>query len=376
MSNTNTSYLYPEFWASAFDEMDKGQYQLQQLVSRDTEALLAEYGQSVVVPITPEMSAGDWVPGANITATGVTQTKATVTLDQSKKVTINLTNAELSKSKYNLIESYGIPMAQAILEAVNNSIYLEMLKSGYFVDPGTPGTTAIDEDDVIDAGAKLSANKVSRANRVLVASPDDIANLLKTDAFQRADAAGDGGKAMTTGELGSKFGFKIFENNVIADYTPSDLAGAVNNVAGYLAGVTTIAVDAFNDATTPIRAGDVFTIADTTGTYTVISTTQDTDGKTTGLTFYPGLAGAASNDKVVTIIPTRSALAFVPSGLALAARAYSIIPAGVMSNVFDLGGIPVRLSVWHDGHLGLNVQSDILYGVKLINSKRIVRILC
>jgi hypothetical protein len=380
MSNTNTDYLYPEFWANAFDEMDKGQYQLQNLVSKNYDSQLATKGDTVNVPLTPDMTAADWTPGSSISATGITQTTAQLILDKSKKVTINLTAAELTKSNYDLISSYGVPMAQAVLESVNSEIYKEMLKSTYFVNPGTPGSTSIDEDDIIDVGKLLDENKVGRNNRFLVVSPADAAVLLKLDAFQYANYSGDAGKAMTTGSLGSKFGFNIFVNNAISDYTMGDTTGAVNLLAGYAASTTTMIVDAFNDDSAPIRAGDIFKTS-TGATYYSVTATETTSSDTTSITFGyngSGLVASAADNEVLTFSVTRSALGFVPSGIALAARPYASLPAGAgaLTSVSSLDGIPVRFSVWHDGNLGLNIQADILFGVKLINQKRVCRILC
>ena len=376
MANSNIDALYPEFWATAFDSIDIGSLGLQNLVSRSLEPTLASYGDIVNVPLVPDLDdADDWTPGATITAEDLTQETAQLELDISKRKTIALTGKELSLSPYDLINNYGLPMAKKILEIVNESIYIEALKSKYFVnDPAT----AIDEDKIVDARTQLSNNRIDKAGRVLVLAPDDVGTLLKTDAFQRADSSGDQGRAMREGELGRKFGFSIFENNMIADYTPADVAGAINNAAGYAADVTTAAVDAFDDDATPIRAGDIFTCAgEAATTYHTILSTTTTTSDTTGLTFYPGFLDAVADNDVVTILPARSALAFVPSAMAFAARSYAPLPlnTGVDTVIIQVEGLPVRVSVWHDGKLGVNVQYDILCGVKLVNQERMVRII-
>ena len=135
MSNTNMDLLYPEFWAASFDALDVGEYGLQNQISRDVEPLVASSGDTVNVPIAPDFGdAADWTPGGTITPSAVAQTSAVVTLDQSKSMCKGFTDKELSMSKYDLIQSYGTPMAKSILRAVNKSIYLEMLKTSYFVD--------------------------------------------------------------------------------------------------------------------------------------------------------------------------------------------------------------------------------------------------
>ena len=382
MSNTNIDYLYPEFWAMAFDEADLGMYNLQNYISRKYEDQLARFGDRVNVPLVPDMSdASSWTPGDSITGDAVTQEVADVTLDRSYRKTITLTGKELSLSAYDLIVNYGVPMAEKILEAVNDQIYLEALSSTYFVN--NPAT-AIDEDKIVDLKVALDNNKVGKANRVLLLAPDDVGTLLKKDAFQYANYSGDGGKAIVEGELIRKFGFQIVETNAIEKYTPADLVGAINNGAGYVAGTETVAVDAFNDDANLIRVGDMWKLAANATWYTVTAATL-TGGDTTGISLsqslvgnsIAGLADAAANDDAVTFTACRSGLALVPSAMAFAARPYAMLPAGagVSSFIANYGGLPIRVSVWHDGKLGLNVQYDVLFGVTLVKAKRLVRLI-
>lgn len=384
MSNANMDYLYPEFWAAAFDEADLGSYNLQKLISRKYENKLAQKGDTVNVPLTPEMSADDWTPGSSITADSISQERAQLALDKSKAVPINLTGAELSYSAYELIESYGVPMAEAVLAAVNEEIYKEALKSTYVVASAISSTTAgsPDEDDVVNAMTLLNENKVTKIGRSLVCAPADFGALAKTDAFQYANYSGDGGRTQREGQVDRKFGFDIFENHACEKYTPADVAGAINHPTSgsYAIGTTTIAVDAFDDDATPVRAGDIFQPAGSTSHYYSITATDVTSDDTTELTFAyrgSGLLAAEDDNDVITIIPSRSMLAFSPSAMAFAARPYAMLPegAGVKSTVINVDGLPIRISVWHDGKLGVNVQADVLFGVKLVNQKRMARII-
>lgn len=373
MANTNMDYLYPEFWAAAFDELNMGEYPMHNLVSRNFENTLATKGTKVNVPVAVDFGdADDWTPGDAITGTGITQAEVEVSLDKSKKKGITLTGKELSLSPYELITEYGVGLAKSILTTVNKELYKEALKSEYFID----ARAGISEDFVSDAGTRLSNNEVSTMNRIFMASPDIIGALRKVDAFQHVDTTG-GSDVMRDGRITRRMGFDFYENNAFAKYTPADIVGAVNNAAGYAAGATTMTVDGFNDDAAPLRAGDIFVMAaDSTNTpHTILSTTTSSSD-TVSITFYPGLVESEADDAVINVVATQSAIAYVPSGLALAARAYATLPeaTGVASRVVDVKGLPVRISVWHDGKLGLNVQHDILFGCKLINSKRVVRI--
>lgn len=91
-----------------------------------------------------------------------------------------------------------------------------------------------------------------------------------------------------------KFAIMYFQDGYL-------LTGAINLMAGYAAGVTTIAVDTFTGA---VAVGDPFTIAGDTSntTYTVVSHTE-TLGNTTSITFTPALGHAVTDDAVVTVGP-------------------------------------------------------------------------
>jgi hypothetical protein len=374
MSNTNMSYLYPEFWAAGFDALDVGQYNLQNFVSRGVESKLANAGDTVNVPIAPDFGiASDWTPGSTITPSAVTQTQAQVILNKSKQIVKGFTDAELSMSAYDLVQNYATSMAKSIMQAVNKDLYLELLKTPYFVD----ATAGISEDHIADAGTKLSENEVGLIDRRLVGSPGMIGALRKIDVFRDVDTNGTN-SIIRDGRITRQYGFDIYENNIISKYTPADVAGAVDNSTGYAAGATTIVVNGFNDDATPIRVGDMFKITDETGApwHTVIST-EVTSGDTTSITFTPPLAGAATDKKVVTITPTQSLLAFTPGALAFAARAYATAPKpGAMSSIVNVQGLPVRITTWTDSTtLNLNVAYDILYGMTMVNPKRVVRIL-
>lgn len=373
MANTNMSYLYPEFWAAGFDALDVGQYNLQNFVSRGVENKLANAGDTVNVPITPDFGeASDWTPGDTITPSGVTQTQIAVSLNKSKQMVKGFTDTELSLSAYDLIQNYATPMAKSILQAVNKDLYLELLKTPYFVD----ATAGISEDSIADAATKLSENEVGLIDRRLVASPGMVGAMRKIDVFRDVDTNGTD-SIIKDGRITRQYGFDIYENNIISKYTPADLVGAVNAAAGYAAGTTTIAVDGFNDDATPIRVGDTFKFgAGATGWYTVTGTTL-TSGDTTGITFTPALDEAVVDDAVITFTPTQSLLAFVPGALAFAARAYAAVPKpGAQVSVIDVQGLPVRITTWVDSStLNLNVAYDILYGMTMVNAKRCVRIL-
>lgn len=73
--------------------------------------------------------------------------------------------------------------------------------------------------------------------------------------------------------------------------------GAVNLMAGYAIGLSTMAVDLFTSSLIP---GNIFTIAGDVTIYTIVSVTGS---PTTSITFSPPLVAMAADDAVITVGP-------------------------------------------------------------------------
>lgn len=366
--------LIPEFWASAFDELDTSGFQLQNLVSRDVEKYVASYGDTVNVPITPDIpKAQSWDGKSTITSTEVDQEMKKVVLSIRRTSSFELTSDDMKLTPYKLIEVYGIPYAQSLVEAVNSDIYEELIKSPNVID----AISSFNEDTLTDMGTILNTNRVSAVSRNMVINPDDVGTLLKTTTYKNAQNAGTD-LAQVEGLIPRKSGFNIYNQLGMDGYTPADLIGAVNNGAGYVAGDKTMVVDGFADSAALLRAGDVFKVAGETGTpyHTVQSTTVSTN--TVSITFEPALVSAVADNAVITVTATKSNIGFKPSAIAFGARAQEPYPGnqGISQAVMMLAGLPIRISVGSKiDNLKTKVIFDILYGTKLVNAKRVVRAL-
>ncbi len=254
---------------------------------------------------------------------------------------------------------------------MNLDLYKEMLAAPYLTD----ATAGLSEGKIIDAGVALTNRKITKTPRYIVGAPDDLGALMKLANFAQANITTKT-DVILDGKITNRYGFDFYENNAIEKYTPADLIGAVNFGAGYAAGTLAMVVNGFNDDANPIRIGDVFTVAGDTVQH-VVQTVTASSGDTVGISFSPALGASVVDTAVITVVATRSLLAFTPSATALAIRGYATMPdgTGVKSAVFDYEGIPIRISIFHDGKLGLTIQYDILYGIKNIDTRRIQRIL-
>jgi len=368
MGNTNMDLLFPEFWAASFEEIHAGKYTLQNQVSRKFDSKIAEKGDQVNVPLLPSANGHEYSGGEVTTTSDITQSTVPVILNRGFAENFTLEGKDYSLSPYDLISTYGVACAEAILRDVNKSLYLQMLHG---TNKGAAVALAsVDVADVINAKDALDALQVDDNNRILVMSSSVHNKFLAKSAFQYVNQSGTDA-AMKMGIVDEKFGFNFVTNHAIAKYTPADVAGSCASAA---ANAVAIVVTAFDDDAKPVRVGDILTIADDTTEYTVTSTIL-TGGDTTTIGISPPLVVAITAAKVVTIVPSESMVGMHRSALALASRPFAAIPEqlGVKSSITNYKGLPIRISVWASG-LVIKVQYDILYGCKLVHKDRIYRL--
>jgi hypothetical protein len=76
-------------------------------------------------------------------------------------------------------------------------------------------------------------------------------------------------------------------------------AAAVNLMAGYTMGATTMTIDGYTGI---IPTGITFNVVGSTAVHTITSHTE-TMGNTTSITFTPGITGAVADNAVITLLP-------------------------------------------------------------------------
>jgi hypothetical protein len=216
--------------------------------------------------------------------------------------------------------------------------------------------------------------------------------LLANQAFSQFQGAGqDGVNTQTRGRIGLKYGYNFFGSQLAPSRTSAtvaDLAGAVNNGAGYAAGATSLNVDGFT-AGAELKKGDKVIVTGHTQRYTLASDVT-LDGGAGTLQIYGspfvkggGLESAVVNDQVVTVVlaggsgsTKQMSLAF-HEGLATIAWAKLPDHAGrqnnaVISSIVDpKTGLALRTRVWYDpDNSCMMLAMDALAGIKVLDPNK------
>lgn len=289
----------PELWANESLAILEENMVLGNLVHRDFENVIQNYGDTVNTRKPGEFKTNRKTPADSIVVQSNTATNVPVVLNQHLEASFIIKDADQSKAFKDLVTEYLRPAMLTIGRSVDTIISGQLHQfhansSGHL--GGLTGDTA--QDYLLEARQVMNINKAYVDNRNLVLGTISETQLLKNKDFTRATFVGDEGTALRKASLGEKFGFDIFmaQNTPFVTAGQAVVSGAINNAAGYNPGATTFTVDGLAAA---ITAGTWLTIAGDDTPLRVVSTTG---GSTpTAIVVNRGLTHAVVDNAVITL---------------------------------------------------------------------------
>lgn len=290
----------PEHWANESLAILEENMVIQRLVHTDFSDEIAEFGDVVNTRRPGEFVMKRKGVNDNVVFQNATATNVPVPLDQHGTVGFQLKDAERSKSFKDLVSEYMRPGMLGIARGIDQILLAQVYRfmaNSYGTPGGLTSSTVIDY--VTGLRNKMNINKAYVSGRNLILTPNAETTFLRTGAFTEADKVGDRGTALRTASLGDKFGFGIYmcqNMSSISTSLSTNIAGAINLMAGYPAGTTVLAVDGFTGA---VVTGAHVSIAGAAGLYRVTAHTE-TLGNTTQITISPALASAVVDNAVVS----------------------------------------------------------------------------
>lgn len=347
-------------------------------------------GQTINLKRPTKFQAQEHVVGTGSTGQDVVGENIAIVLNSHQEVKYKLTDRELAYTTEQIITDHITPAAYALADKIDQDLHALGSRVGpkAFLS-GTAGSNFI-----------TGPRKVLRNNEVpldagmihyLVDAGMEAA-FLDLGIFHEARITGEGRNtaALMNGSLGERFGVEVFatqnadvdvsalSSTATASAGTGDRVLAVNNVGGYNANVSTIAVDGGTGSQT-FQIGDTFTVAGDPTVYTLTANATLTTGAGT-LTFYPALRRNTSDDAVVTFALLNAIeeaahvrnLMFHRNAFALAFAPLPMTGDGrgaEMATVTDeISGLSVRARMWYDGTTATNwVALDALYGTQVLD---------
>lgn len=288
--------LVPEVWAQEGLMILESNLTMGQLVHRDFEEEIAEYGDVVNAHRPSTFTAKRKTDSDDVTDQDATATKVPVTLNQWLHVSFVIKDGELSKGFVNLLNYYLRPAIIAHAEGIDRMLTGQVYR--FLTNAVGKLGTDLTKSTIIATREKCNDLRMPQMGRNMVVTSDSEGALLEIGDFTKANEIGDAGYAIREASLGRKLGFNFFMDQNTPHIASGNtvVTGAVNNSSGYAVGDTAITVDGFSAA---ITAGAWCTIG---GDMTPQKITGTTGGSTpTALAIAPGLRYAVANDAVVTV---------------------------------------------------------------------------
>lgn len=393
MSNTLSSYN-PVFYAQeALNALEKALGMAGRVYRGfDDGATSRTKGQFIDIRVPGAFSAQDGPSSAQ----DITAANIQINLSSLKEVKFSLTDKELAYSSQQIIDEHIRPAAYALADKIDQDLCLLYKDVPWYADSSTPMVVG----DVTGVRKILFNNKVPLNDPTAVHFMIDGTaekEFLDVSAFTQSQGGGDQAVlSQMSGFLGSRYGMNFFANQNVqtaTSATVADLAGAVNNGAGYAAGTKTIAADGVS-ISAALKAGDIMIVSGHTQQYVLTAdATADGAGAIASLSFYGspnvqggGLESAVVDNQVVTFVLSGGSGASKVQNLAFHRNAFALAMAK-LPDFYDGQGVKVfatpvdpasRLSVrartWADpGNDKFYVALDCLYGVKTLDGNKAVR---
>jgi hypothetical protein len=349
----------------------------------DLSGATAKKGDTVSYSNPAAQTVGDITPAATppaLTDTSISET--TLVLDKWKNTRFTLTDQECAAilDPDNFINSQVAEGARALGEQVNSDVWATYKTVPNFVGTAATSPFASNVNVIADARKMLNDLNCPKGNRFAVFSNTAEANALKLGTFNTAYSRGSD-VTLNSGELGDLYGFHCYADDQVPTHTAGTITtGLIAKAATVVAvGATScVATTAASTGACALKTGDVITFGSDNQQYTLTAdATQASAATDVTIYFSPAKKVALAGSEAITVKGSHEVnLAFDPTAFALAFRAptNSIMDADEgITMVEPKTKIPLRVDFLRGFHCW-QVELSLLYGVKMIDYRKVTRI--
>lgn len=187
---------------------------LAQLIARDWDNEVAQYGQTVDVPFRGALSVNDKAEGSVVTLQAPSDSKKSVTLNKHKEVSFLIEDLAKALARPDYIQGYVIDAMAVIAEQIDSDI--GALYSG--LSQSIDATAGLAETNFRSARRLLNAAKAPLGQRVAVLHEDAEYALLGIEKFTNQDYKGLQGapEGLINSFTGRFVGFDVYVDQKIA----------------------------------------------------------------------------------------------------------------------------------------------------------------
>lgn len=380
MSNILTK-LIPDLYQN-LDEVSRELTGFLPSVARNSSAVRAALGESVIVPVSTAMESGNVTPSMTVPEPkDFTMDNVAIQITKSRNVSFGLTGEEFQGVNNGVGANYilGENIKQAVRTLVNEmekdvAIEAAVGSSRAF---GTAGSTpfASDLTDAAHIKKILDDNGAPMGGRSLIIDSTAGVNLR---SLTQLTNVGDAGTNMTLrqGELLNLFGFSIKESAGIYNVAQSSIDGVTLSAAEI--GATELTIKAATSGS--LKAGDVITIAGDDNKYVVAESNSSLSAGGKIKIAKPGLLHVVADDSSVTVVAASARnIAFTKNAIQLVTRAPAL-PAGCDAAIDSYiltdsrSGMAFEVRVYQ-GYRKMRMEVACAWGVKVIKPEHVATLL-
>lgn len=380
MSNILTK-LIPDLYQN-LDEVSRELTGFLPSVARNSSAVRAALGESVIVPVSTAMESGDVTPSMTVPEPeDFTMDNVAIQITKSRNVSFGLTGEEFQGVNNGVGANYilGENIKQAVRTLVNEmekdvAIEAAVGSSRAF---GTAGSTpfASDLTDAAHIKKILDDNGAPMGGRSLIIDSTAGVNLR---SLTQLTNVGDAGTNMTLrqGELLNLFGFSIKESAGIYNVAESSIKGVTLSAAEI--GATELTIKAATSGS--LKAGDVITIAGDDNKYVVAESNSSLSAGGKIKIAKPGLLHVVADGSSVTVVAASARnIAFTKNAIQLVTRAPAL-PAGRDAAIDSYiltdsrSGMAFEVRVYQ-GYRKMRMEVACAWGVKVIKPEHVATLL-
>jgi hypothetical protein len=185
------------------------------LVTRDYEAVLANAGDTVNVPIPPVMTANNIAEGGSVQPQNPTLGNAQIVLNTHAEATFTIPDVTKALAVPGLLKMYMQPAMVALAERVESDLLNLYSQFTYNAPLGTGGT-ALTEAVIDQAETSLFNAKVPTAEpKFLVVDSNGYSELRQINRFTEAYAIGEPANAIESGAVGRLKDFYVYRSQFV-----------------------------------------------------------------------------------------------------------------------------------------------------------------
>src|SRR3984885_11289696 len=186
------------------------------LVNRDYEPTLAQAGDTVNVPIAPQLVANNIAEGGAVTPQNPSLGNAQIVLNTHAEATFQIPDVTKVLAVPDLLRLYMQPAVVAIAESIETDILSLYSQFTSNAAVGTAGVALV--ESVVDAAetALFTAKVPSLASKYLVVDPISYSALRQIPRFSEYYSAGEAGlRALVDGAVGKMKDFFVFRSQLV-----------------------------------------------------------------------------------------------------------------------------------------------------------------